>query len=486
MLGIFEIAFLLLFIGGCVYAFSHHRGRADQRDRDSYPSRHPGDEFWKAVTVAATALALVGITILLLFVGFFSLSETHLERNQEATLTHTMPATAVAVSPTPAVTPPPPVRPVEVTDIHTEASSPIAAAAPESHESVHDNHGHHNDVAAHAAGHQETTPAHVVSYDMSLTWVAVMVVGGGLLLLVWAASLKSSYVLVPLLLIGLLLGGSLVTYQRVRVSNDIAQEQARIAQMRALEARQLAEQQAEQLRQRELEHRLPTYLELQAEEEQNHNPAPHDAGAEPEDPTRQQAVPTKTPGKTDSLLSEGIESSDVQLPAEPTAVVERTYDSRTIRSSHIRELPDWVTAEGDELGPSQTVGRLESELSTSVEEAEAELFSQLTPRLKRQIVALYPAMSDWEPARHVLREAGVIRRSCEAQFPLSVSGVTETVYRVYWDVALTPETIGRLHARWKPQAVNERLAHIAAGLMAVMLIFASGAFVLRRQLAHAA
>ena len=140
-----------------------------------------------------------------------------------------------------------------------------------------------------------------------------------------------------------------------------------------------------------------------------------------------------------------------------------------------------TTAEGLPLTAEQRNERdaadgfvvLSSRQFATVEEAEAEVADATRERIMTTISRQHGLPQTWTLPDSVLADAQIIPRRHIETISRESGNVTFNVYRVWWEVAFTPEAMEQLEPVWKDQIVTSRLWSL--GDLAALLTLLAGA-----------
>ncbi|MCA9115689.1 MAG: hypothetical protein KDA79_11440 [Planctomycetaceae bacterium] len=188
----------------------------------------------------------------------------------------------------------------------------------------------------------------------------------------------------------------------------------------------------------------------------------------------------------DSLIY--AEGREQRLPEEQQSA----YGTRVAADGEL--LPLWVTraradqeavlttAEGLPLTAEQRNERdaadgfvvLSSRQFATVEEAEAEVADATRERIMTTISRQHGLPQTWTLPDSVLADAQIIPRRHIETISRESGNVTFNVYRVWWEVAFTPEAMEQLEPVWKDQIVTSRLWSLG-GLAALLTLLAGAA-----------
>jgi hypothetical protein len=157
-----------------------------------------------------------------------------------------------------------------------------------------------------------------------------------------------------------------------------------------------------------------------------------------------------------------------------------SYVGRDVVGQRLTALPDWVDDEPvvDSLG-GITRKVLASDQWATVEEADAQLTTLAAVELSRYLAAEHPQAAAWMPDAGAIVQSGAVTRRVHETSTLPIGEFNPSLYRVYWQIELTPAVRDQLFEAWRPFAVSERLSWLGAALGAMTLLFAALAAILR-------
>jgi hypothetical protein len=122
---------------------------------------------------------------------------------------------------------------------------------------------------------------------------------------------------------------------------------------------------------------------------------------------------------------------------------------------------------------------LTSDQWATVDEADAQLTTLAAAELSRYLAAEHPQAAGWVPDAGAIVQSGAVTRRVHETSTLPIGEFNPPLYRVYWQLELTPTVRDQLFEAWRPFAVSQRLVWLGAALGAATLLFAALAAILR-------
>jgi hypothetical protein len=185
-------------------------------------------------------------------------------------------------------------------------------------------------------------------------------------------------------------------------------------------------------------------------------------------------------GDSDETVPAASASDDQSTNAESPSLELVSFVGRDVVGQRLADLPDWIndgTVEDTVNGIRHQV--LVSDQWATVEEADAQLTSVAAAELSQYLADEHPQAAGWLPDANAIVQSGAVTRRVHETSTLPIGEFNPPLYRVYWQLELTPAVREQLLESWRPFAVSQRLSWLGAGLGAVILLFAALAAILR-------
>lgn len=170
---------------------------------------------------------------------------------------------------------------------------------------------------------------------------------------------------------------------------------------------------------------------------------------------------------------------DEDVPAEATTVADWPRRAKNLdleREPKITvELPDWTQTpvlrrDSSPEGSYRVV--LSSEMETDWTTARRELVRKAAGVIRADFQQTHPNAGSWEPNLALVKDVAVVNEAVEKTTHESVER-TFDMYKVYWQVELSPDVRKSLHQNWQESVVGVRVKLLGAFLGFLTLILAT-------------
>ena len=216
----------------------------------------------------------------------------------------------------------------------------------------------------------------------------------------------------------------------------------------------------------------------------------------------QAAAPTAPAASADSAMSTAPAASQVldwrgtsdEQPAESqddhAVATEKAADpslelvayvGRDVVGQRLPQLPNWVHEDPEVhrlIDERREV--LVSDQWATLEEADAQLTNLASIKLSEYLVAEHPSAAGWMPDAEAIVQSGAVTRRLHEASTLPIGEFNPSLYRVYWELELTPDVRAQLLQTWRPFAVQQRITWLGIGIGVITLLLAALRFILRR------
>ncbi|MCA9081617.1 MAG: hypothetical protein KDA58_13725, partial [Planctomycetaceae bacterium] len=208
-----------------------------------------------------------------------------------------------------------------------------------------------------------------------------------------------------------------------------------------------------------------------------------DAGTIPVDgaPSESPSVPeSAVPLPETMLIEEGVDSEPPKpVTDQPESIVEVQYRQRQDRllvlAENARsEIPLWAVGVTGTSSKAikDTNGVIRSKRYATVDEARAELYGRMLPKLKATLHGAYPHIDRHEPDIHSFLASGLLTHELRSTYSVQINEFSTPVYEVTWQYNLTdPVGLKFLDSRWRALESGNRIT-----LIAIIFAALTGAF----------
>lgn len=187
-------------------------------------------------------------------------------------------------------------------------------------------------------------------------------------------------------------------------------------------------------------------------------------------------------GESEGLEDVPIDTETLVAPPSASSSLELvSYVGGDVAGERLMELPEWVDDQ-PEVHPLIDEQRhvLVSDQWATLEEADAQLTQQAAEKLEWYLAKAYPSARGWVPDAAAIAESGAVTRRVHETSTLPIGEFNPTLYRMYWELELTPDVRAKLLDAWRPFAVQQRVTWLGVGLGVLTLVFAALGTLLRR------
>jgi hypothetical protein len=157
------------------------------------------------------------------------------------------------------------------------------------------------------------------------------------------------------------------------------------------------------------------------------------------------------------------------------------FVGRDVVGQRLPNLPDWVH---DDPEFHRLVGErrevLVSDQWATLEEADAQLTNLAATKLSEYLAVEHPSAVGWMPDAEAIVQSGAVTRRLHEASTLPIGEFNPSLYRVYWELELTPDVRAELLEAWRPVAVQQRITWLGIGIGVITLVFAALGLILRR------
>lgn len=157
------------------------------------------------------------------------------------------------------------------------------------------------------------------------------------------------------------------------------------------------------------------------------------------------------------------------------------FVGRDVVGQRLPQLPDWVHEDPEVhrlIDERREV--LVSDQWATLEEADAQLTNLASIKLSEYLAAAHPSATGWMPDAEAIVQSGAVTRRLHEASTLPIGEFNPSLYRVYWELELTPDVRAELLDAWRPVAVQQRITWLGIGIGGITLMLAALGLILRR------
>lgn len=157
------------------------------------------------------------------------------------------------------------------------------------------------------------------------------------------------------------------------------------------------------------------------------------------------------------------------------------YVGRDVVGQRLPGLPEWVESDPEIhrlIDERREV--LVSDQWATLEEADAQLTNLAALKLSNYLAWEHPSAAGWMPDAETIVQSGAVTRRLHETSTLPIGEFNPSLYRMYWELELTPDVRAKLLEAWRPFAVQQRITWLGIGIGVLTLAFALVGGLLRK------
>ncbi len=187
-------------------------------------------------------------------------------------------------------------------------------------------------------------------------------------------------------------------------------------------------------------------------------------------------------GTSDEQPATSHDESATPVPdADDPSLELVAYVGRDVVGQRLPKLPEWVESDPEIhrlIDERREV--LVSDQWATLEEADAQLTNLAAIKLSNYLAWEHPSAAGWMPDAETIVQSGAVTRRLHETSTLPIGEFNPSLYRMYWELELTPDVRARLLEAWRPFAVQQRITWLGIGIGVLTLAFALVGGLLRK------